>query len=129
MASSGNLIIYAFMANETIPVESAVVTVTQAVGDKQLLLGVRLTDESGRTSPVRIEAPDVKYSLQPQDTEIPFTSVDVRVDHPSTYTVITRNVQIFPGQVSLENVRLVPLENNVKEDNRREYIDITPQDL
>jgi len=129
MASSGNLIIYTFMANETIPVENAVVTVTQSVYDKQLLLGVRLTDESGRTTPIKIETPDVEYSLQPQDTEIPFTSVDVRVDHPSTYTAITQNVQIFPGQVSLENVRLIPLEDNVKDDNRREYVDITPQDL
>lgn len=129
MASEGTLIVYAFLANESIPVEKAVVTVTAADGDKTELLGVRLTNSSGRTEPIKISTPDVEYSLEPQNTEVPFTSVDVRVDHPAAYTVATRNVQIFPGQVSLENVRLIPLEDNVSQDNKTEYVDITPQNL
>ena len=129
MANEGTLIVYAFLANESIPVEKAVVTVTTANGDKTELIGIRLTDENGRTAPIKITAPDIEYSLEPQNTEIPFTSVDVRVDHPAVYTVITRNVQIFPGEVSLENVRLIPLEDNVSQDNKTEYVDITPQNL
>ena len=129
MASQGSLIIYTFMANETIPVRDAVVTVTQKKGEENLLLAIRKTDSSGKTTPIAIETPDVGFSLEPQEEVVPFTSVDVRADHPATYTAITKNVQIFPGEVSLENVMLIPLEDDVAEDDRKETTNIPPQDL
>ena len=129
MASKGTLVVYTFLANETIPVKNAVVTVTMSDGDNPVLLGVRLTDESGRTSPIIINTPDAELSLEPQSQIKPFTSVNVRTDHPSAYTVITRNVQIFPNEISIENVRMIPLEDDVPPDKTIEYIEITPQNL
>ena len=129
MASDGSLIVNTFLANESIPVKDAIITVTEKDGDKTLLIGIRRTDENGKTSPIIIKTPDKEYSLEPQDEVKPFTSVDVRADHPATYTSITENVQIFPGQISIENVMLIPLEDNVKEDDRQNTTNITPQEL
>jgi hypothetical protein len=129
MASQGSLTVNAYLSGETVPVFGAVVTVTKREGDKDTLLGVRITDINGKTPELLIDTPDVDLSLSPQEGAVPFTSVDVRVDHPSVYTVITRNVQIFPGKLSIENVELIPLSDRFDSKDKEEEIDITPQDL
>lgn len=129
MASKGNIVVFAAMAGQNLPVKDAVVIVTQDSGDKAVLLGVRKTDESGKTTPIEVETPDVEYSLEPESTVQPFAAVNVRVDHPAVYTVITKNVQVFADNDSVINVTLIPLEENVDNDNRNEVIDITPQNL
>ncbi len=129
MASQGSLTVNTYLSGQTVPVFGAVVTVTKREGDKDTLLGVRITDVNGRTPELLIDTPDVDLSLSPQDGAVPFTSVDVRVDHPSVYTVITRNVQIFPGKLSIENVELIPLSDDLNDNNKEEIIDITPQEL
>ena len=98
-------------------------------GEENVVLALRRTDRSGKTTPITIETPDIRYSLTPQSETVPFTSVDVRVEHPSAYTAISENVQIFPGQVSLENVMLLPLEDNETDKNKKEITIVTPQDL
>lgn len=130
MSQKGRLVVSTFLAGETIPVPDALVTVTQKNKDKNILVGIRKTDSNGKTTPIEIETPDVEYSLTPDNNGvIPFSSVDVRVDHPATYTQITENVQIFPNEISVENVSLIPLKDNVKEDEREEITIITPQEL
>ena len=130
MAQKGSLIVNTFLANETIPVPGALITVTKREDGKNILIAVRKTDSEGKSSPIEIETPDVEYSLTPDNNGvIPFTSVDVRVDHPATYTQITENVQIFPNETSVENVELIPLKDNVFSDERKETNIITPQEL
>lgn len=129
MAGTGKLIVNTYFSNDTIPIENSFITVTKSDENPPTLLGLRLTDKSGKTEAIEIDTPDVEYSLTPDNGTIPFTSVDVRVDHPETYTVITKNVQVFPGQTSVSNIMLLPLPENPSPEERQKIYIITPQNL
>ena len=129
MDSTGKLIVSTYLANDAIPIDKSFITVTKSDENPPTLLGVRLTDKSGKTNAIEIDTPDVEYSLSPGNENIPFTSVDVRVDHPETYTVIVKNVQVFSGQTSISNVMLLPLPENPSPDERQKIYIITPQNL
>lgn len=128
MAQTGNIITRITLAGETLPVKDAVITASMEQDGKTVLLGTRKTDENGKTTPIEVETPDVEYSLEPENQVKPFASVDIRVDHPSAYTVIIRNVQVFSGNTSLVNVSLIPLEEGINS-GENEIIEITPQNL
>ena len=128
MAGKGYITTGISLANEAIPVKDAVVTLTMDEGDKKILLGIRRTDENGKTAPVEVITPDIEYSLEPEMEVKPFASVDIRVDHPAAYTVLIRNVQVFSDNTSLVNVSLIPLEEG-KTTGESEIIEITPQNL
>ena len=128
MNKQGSVIARVTLANENIPVKGAIVTITYSDGENAVLLGTERTDENGKTTTVYVDTPDIEYSLAPEDEVKPFKSVDVRVDHPSSYPVLLRNVQVFSDNVSIVNVSLVPFEEG---DNKKEerIIVITPQNL
>lgn len=128
MNKEGSVVARVTLAGENIPVKDALVTVTSAEGDKNILIGTRKTDENGKTAPIVLETPDIEYSLAPEDEVKPFKSVDVRIDHPSSYTVVLRNVQVFSDNVSLVNVSLVPFEEGDTKKAER-IIVITNQNL
>lgn len=128
MNGNGKIIARVTLASESVPVKDAVVTATTLDGDKQILLGIRRTDENGKTTPIDVETPDIEYSLEPENGVKPYTSVDIRVDHPSAYTVIIKNVQVFSDNTSLVNVSLIPLREGI-DSGEQEIIEITSQNL
>ncbi|MBE7014442.1 MAG: hypothetical protein E7419_04450 [Ruminococcaceae bacterium] len=128
MNGNGKIIARVTLASESVPVKDAIVTASTNVDDKQILLGTRRTDENGKTTPIDVETPDIEYSLEPENSVKPYTSVDVRVDHPSAYSVLIRNVQVFSDNTSLVNVSLIPLREGIDE-GTQEIIEITSQNL
>lgn len=128
MNGNGKIIARVTLASESVPVKDAIVTASTNVDDKQILLGTRRTDENGKTTPIDVETPDIEYSLEPENSVKPYTSVDIRVDHPSAYSVLIRNVQVFSDNTSLVNVSLIPLREGIDE-GTQEIIEITSQNL
>ena len=128
MNGNGKIIARVTLASESVPVKDAIVTASTNVDDKQILLGTRRTDENGKTTPIDVETPDIEYSLEPENSVKPYTSVDIRVDHPSAYSVLIRNVQVFSDNTSLVNVSLIPLREGIDEGSQ-EIIEITSQNL
>ncbi len=128
MASEGSIVARVTLAGDTIPVKDAVVTATTDNGTTKELLGVRRTDENGKTTPIIVSTPDIELSLAPEDTQKPYASVDIRVDHPAAYTVIIKNVQVFADNRSIINVSLIPLADGADE-SEEEVIEITGQNL
>ncbi len=128
MNGNGKIVARVTLASESVPVKDAVVTATTSDGDKQILLGTRRTDENGKTTPIDVETPDIEYSLEPENSIKPYASVDIRVDHPSAYTVLIRNVQVFSDNTSLVNVSLIPLREGI-DSGEQEIIEITSQNL
>ena len=127
MNQQGSIVVRVTLANESLPVTDAVVTATMGEEENKKLLGVRKTNENGQTSEIFVDTPDIEYSLEPENQVIPFASVDLKIEHPSVYTVIIKNVQVFSGNQSVVNVSLIPLPDGVA--NGEQVIDITPQNL
>lgn len=87
------------------PVAGARVTVRSS-GTDQILEEV-ITDESGNSPLVELEAPDVAYSLEPQREVRPYSTYDITVESPGTETIRITGVQIFAGQEAIQEVRTV----------------------
>lgn len=129
MPATGYLTIRVYTSAAQLPIAGATVTVTQSNSNRgSTLIALRLTDRSGKTPVIPISTPELAGSLSP-GTPKPFTSVDVLVDHPDYERVLIENIQIFPGILSLQNVELLPYEENPEAWNMTEVVDISTQNL
>ena len=67
-----------------------------------------VTDASGATVGIPVEAPDPEESLDPANEELPYETVDVEVSAESYRKVRVRGVQVFAGQTALVQVSMEP---------------------
>ena len=128
MAQNGYLTARITTSKGSLPINGAIVTVMQNVGGTKNIIGKRTTDRNGQIIPVTIEAPNEDLSQSPGNGEV-YSLVDVRVDEPSYYTVIIKDVQIFAGQTTVADTSMIPLIENENLSNRAEEFVQTPQNL
>ena len=101
----GYVVARAYTSDAQIPIANA--TFTVVTEDNAEILGIRITDKSGKTEPIPIEAPDEILSTTP-DNPNPYTTVNVRLDHPEYNSYYVEGVQVFAGQISLINAPMIP---------------------
>jgi hypothetical protein len=107
--SYGRLSVRAFSAGASFPVAGALVFVRGKRTDGEVYTAAVLeTDESGKTPIIVLETPPRSASLSP-DGGTPYSLYDVEVSHRDYYTVVTRDVQIYPDTVSVLPVNMLPL--------------------
>lgn len=127
MPQSGILKTRVFTSRGQLPVEGAAVFIVQSGQDgRQHLLNIQSSDRSGNTLPTVIETPDAWESQSPGQ-ETPFSLCDVWVECPGYQLLLVRNVQIFSGVISIQDLPLVPLAEATGRPASR--VDITPQNL
>ena len=66
------------------------------------------TDSSGNTGFIRIDTPDAALSENPNNTQVPYSVVDVYADAEGFFPVRVRGVQIFSGTQSTLPVVMIP---------------------
>lgn len=127
----GYLVTRVYTSRAQLPVAGASVLVTQRTPEGQTrLLGMRITDENGETTRVRIETPAAGESTAPPDSyERPWAVCDVTAEAPGYVRVVVRDVQIFPDVTSVQTLALVPREENPTPWNGAKENAITPQPL
>lgn len=113
-----------YTSDAELPVEGAIFSVLSHADNKKLL-AVRITDENGKTSQIPFEAPSAQLSENPGNPE-PYLTVDIRVDHPDFNTEFVEGVQIFSGQVSVQNVALIPTAEHISYDKKANTFTIEP---
>ncbi|MBQ7051158.1 MAG: peptidoglycan-binding protein [Firmicutes bacterium] len=110
------------------PVSGARVTIRPS-GSDQILEEV-ITDESGNSPLVALEAPDVAYSLDPQTQVRPYSTYDITVESPEFQTVRIAGVQILAGQEAIQQTLALPRsEGFVSLPGGRSLIEIAPNTL
>ena len=124
----GYIVARVYTSDAEIPIQSATFTVFQKNGDKNILIGARITDENGKTEPIAVEAPDKSLSTSPGN-ENPFARVDVRIDHPEYNSFYAEGVQVFACQVSVQNASLIPTGQHIPYDRKAEIFDINSEIL
>lgn len=117
-----------YTSDAQIPIENAVFSVYKEDGNKTILLGTRTTDSEGVTTVVPVEAPDSILS-QNQGNDNPFAVVSIRIDHPEYRTVYVNGVQVFAGQISVQETAMQPVDRNVSTDSRAQRFDVSKQNL
>ena len=112
-----------------IPVAGATVTVsTLRPGQGRVLLSLQRTDESGMTELVTVPTPDLSNSLTPDQPQ-GWTDVQVAASHPNYDGIVIRDVQIFPGVTTLQELILVPRGGMPTDLGETEDITLPPQTL
>ena len=124
---SGNIKVKVGTAERLIPVEGATVFIAQRnQNQKDTILAARKTDRSGETGDVRLETPERSLSESPGN-DLPFTSVDIRVEHPRYYPYYIVDAQVFADTQSVQNISLIPLA--IPTEKTTDNVFITPQNL
>ncbi len=126
---NGFLKVQTVTSRAEIPVAGATVTVsTLRSGRGRVLLSVQRSDESGMTELVTIPTPDLANSLRPDQPQ-GWTDVQVAASHPNFDGVVVRDVQIFPGVTTLQELILVPRGGLPTDLGETDNITIPSQDL
>ncbi len=108
--SYGKFGVRAFTASSAYPVEGALVFVRGRRSDGESYPVAELeTDESGKTPVITLETPPKSLSLSPNTGGVPYALYDVEVSHKDFYTLVTRDVQIYPDTTSVLPVNMLPL--------------------
>ena len=125
--AEGSIVIKVSTAERLIPVENATVFIIKKnSGAADTILASRNTGRSGTAQSVTVETPDREESRTPQKSQ-PFSTVDIRVEHPMYYSFYIEDAQIFADTQSVQNVSLIPLA--IPTEKRTETVFITPQNL
>ncbi len=128
MAENGYLSVRVYSTAAQLPVQGALVTVTQPSTNGTRLLASRITDRSGNIERITIEAPNRSESLQ-SGIASPFTLVDISVDAPGYERILVENAQIFAGIISQQDMDLIPIEERPEAWNTTEVFQVSAQAL
>ncbi|MGN1308073.1 MAG: spore cortex-lytic protein [Faecousia sp.] len=128
MAEGGYLTVRTYTSSAQLPVVGATVSVTEQGTNGAKLIATRITDWSGRTTPIPISTPNRSESLTPGQA-VPFTKVNITIEKVGFDRVLIENAQLFAGITSELNVEMLPLGENPDSFNTTELVDVTPQEL
>ena len=129
MPTTGFLKVQTLTSRAELPVEGAVVTVsTVRAGGGRELLSVQRTDDSGMTALITVPTPELANSLRPEQPR-GWTDVQIGATHPNFDGVVSRDVQIFPGITTLQELILVPRGGMPTDPGETEDYTTTPQGL
>lgn len=91
-----------------VPIENAIVLITQKDGDKTYLLKMLITDESGATETIPLPAPNAAYSETPSPDEKPFADYYIQAYAEGFYAENGMEVPVFSGVKSIQPIALIP---------------------
>ena len=131
MRQSGTLGVRVFASRAQLPVEGATVVITQKMRNgKCRVLSLQETDRNGAIKPVAVRTPDTEQSTGPNAGQgQPFARCDIWVEHEGYEVMLIEHAQIFPGQMSLQQVELNPLVRGEAWTERTEVRPIPAQTL
>lgn len=92
-----------------IPVEDAKVTISYT-GDPEGTIEQLSTNAEGQSEILTLAAPPLEYSMEPEQLTQPYSEYTVEVEAEGYRPVSIEGVDVFSGELSLQNVRMEPLE-------------------
>lgn len=117
-----------YASKAVLPLSNALITVSaQTAEGDEVLLSLQHTDLSGKTAPVAIPTPPSGLSLEPGNVQ-GYASVNISAYLPLYDRVLIRNVQVFSGITSIQNIVMIPQSTDGKA-GTMQIVNVTPQDL
>lgn len=108
--STGQLQINVFDGSIANPLSNTTVSVTVS-GQPQSIVGEVLTNSSGKTDTLTLDAPPVEYSLNPGSPK-PYSDYDVIIKKDGFEPIAINGVQILPDAIAAQNVYMKKSDNN-----------------
>jgi len=110
--AKGYLIVNVYLETVATPVENATVTITGENYKEEFI-----TNSEGKINKIELEAPEIDYSLTPQNSIRPYSLYDVKVEKQGLNTTIVKNVEILPNETSIQDIfiKKTPVSINITE--------------
>ena len=126
LPSTGYIQVHAYASNAQIPLEGVSVAVTATDGTA---IAMRLTDRSGRITPIPIPVPERVDSQTPNPPERPFAVVDLTARLKDYEQIFVENLQVFADVTTDQNLELIPLSELPASRSKSETFDTPAQNL
>ena len=125
MPAIGYIQAKAYTSRARLPVEDAAISV---VDEQGRLLGLRTTNSSGLTTPIRLEVPDRSMSQSPGNGK-PFVTVNLYARAEGYEQLLVRGIQVFADTTTTQDLQFIPLAELPGSWNRLEVFDTPAQNL
>ena len=87
-------------------VSSATVQITDS-NEPEVVLDELTTDSNGQTDTIDLPAPPLEYSLEPLSIQ-PYSEFNLKITAPGFEPTVISGAEILSGQISLQNISLIP---------------------
>lgn len=126
MPFTGNLKVQVYKGESYVPIENAKVTVIQnkETSNRQLKETI-LTDSSGFTNDIELDAPSKDNSMKPSD-KLPYSFCDIKVEAPGFQTFAVKSCQIYPEKTAIQECKMNELKRGIRQE---EIIEVQPNKL
>ena len=126
LPATGYLQVHAYASYAQIPLSDVTVTITATDGTA---IAMRLTDRSGRITPVPIVVPDRSESLSPNPPERPYAVVNLIARLKDYEQIFVDDVQIFADVTTEQDLPMIPLSELPESRNKSETFQTYRQNL
>jgi hypothetical protein len=126
LPATGYIQVHAYSSYAQIPLQGVAVTVT---ADDGTAIAMRLTDRSGRITPISLPVPDLAASQTPNTGDIPFATVNIHARLRGYEQIAAERVQVFADTTTNQNLEMIPLAELPGSWNQTEDFDTPPQNL
>lgn len=107
---TGYLQINAISDYNAIPVQNAKIAIASTGNPNQTIEEIT-TDISGKTENLTLSAPPLEYSMEPTDNQ-PYSEYNLKISADGYEDTIISGVQILPGELGLQNIKMTPSTTN-----------------
>ena len=126
MPSTGYIQVRAYTSNAQYPLKNVAITVTSQDGTA---IAMRLTDRSGKITPIPIPVPDKSESQSPDPSERPYAVVNLYARLKDFEQTEAENLQVFAGTTTIQNLEMIPLSELPDQRDQMIIYDTPPQNL
>jgi len=126
LSATGYIQVHAYTSYARIPLQGVAITVTAADGTA---IAMRLTDRSGRITPIELPVPDLSASQSPDPGAIPFARVSLHARLKNFEQITVKDLQIFANTVTNQDLEMIPLSELPNRWDQSETFDTPPQNL
>ena len=106
LPNRGYIQVHAYTSFARLPLEDAAVVITAQDGT---VIAMRHTDRSGQIDPIPIPTPDIRYSLEPDPNQQPFTQVNLYARINGYEQIESKDLQVFSDRITDLNLEFIPL--------------------
>ena len=125
MPSVGYIQVHAYTSYAQLPLKDVAISVTTGDGT---VLAMRLTDRSGRITPVEVPVPELAESLSPGNAA-PFTPVMLYARLDGYEQIQIDDLQVFADTVTVQDLEMIPLSELPSLWSKSETFLTPPQNL
>lgn len=126
MPATGYIQVHAYSSFAQLPLQDVAITVTATDGTA---IAMRLTDRSGKITPIELPVPELAAGQSPDTGEIPFSTVNLTARLKGYEQIIIQRLQVFPDTLTVQNLELIPLSKMPNAWDQLEDFDTPPQNL